>query len=252
MTTTTTVIKKIQTDRLAALVGKLKASSPEQRISFVVWLIGALLALVGGAHIFESFAKAQSLGIRDPIFSFPFRTTVFLLGFLELLVASFCLFTINRVLCLWLIFWLVLQLMVYRISLWQMSWPHPYALTSIFTDEFFLSARTVDFAISLSGACLVIGGIWMLFNLRSTALAKGFLKMACPACGVRIQFSVQNIGQNINCPKCFCPVALRRPEEKFKISCFFCHEHIEFPSQALGTKMACPHCNMDITLKESA
>ena len=250
MTTLSLAISKSFFDRLTRFRERMKTISTDQFASFFVWSAGALLALTGFAYVIESFDKAQPLSMVDPVFGFSFRSVILFFGLLELGVAGFCLFTTRRMLSLCLILWIVVQWMVYRIGLWQMGWPHPYALTCIVTKGLSVSPKTADVISGVLAAFLLTGSVGMLLNLRRAKLAERFLKAACPACGIRIRFDARNMGQNVTCPNCKEGVTLRKPGDHLKMSCYFCHGHVEFPAHAIGERLKCPHCNMDITLRQ--
>lgn len=87
---------------------------------------------------------------------------------------------------------------------------------------------------------------------KSSKMVSNYLKMSCPACGGRVKFAVQNIGQQISCPHCQAAITLRKPEEKLRMTCVLCRGSIEFPAHALGQKISCPHCAKTITLLKLA
>jgi hypothetical protein len=235
-------------DRLLIFARKL---TNEQLGSFFVSSAGALLALTGSAYLVQFFSDIQSLDVIDPVFNISFRWLIFVIGILHLGTAVSCLFTTRKIFSLWLIVWVAMQFMIYRIGLWQMGWPRPYALVSIFTEGLSVSAAIGDAFVMASILYLLGGSAWVLLKMRQDQLARDFLKLSCPACYVHIRFAVKNLGLTISCPKCNATVILRKPDESLKISCYFCKGHIEFPLHAIGAKMACPHCKMDITLNDA-
>jgi hypothetical protein len=214
--------------------------------SFVLFA-GAALAFFGVAIIIGSFAQIQVLNLHEPIFNFPIRYLMFLFGIGALLIAILCLFTSRIFLSLWLIIWLTVNFLVYRIGLWTMGWNSSGFLLSTLgfslteTDLILTSLLTFLFITSLSI-------LWLKYRLVK---AKESFKIFCPSCGGHIKFNLLNLGQKIPCPHCQRETTLRK-NENLRMSCFFCKEHIEFPAHALGEKIPCPHCNMDITLKEQA
>ena len=189
--------------------------------------------------------------MQDPVFGIPFRSLVLLVGIAEIIFACICLFISKRTLILGLLAWLVFNLAAYRIGLWTMGWPHPYAWVAGLTNGLNFSPRLADLIGSTALAYLFAGSVAMLWLERRTLKALQSIKMFCPACGGKIKFSVNNVGQKIPCPHCRKDTTLRKPD-LLKMACFFCKEHIEFPAHAIGTKIPFPHCKMDITLKEPA
>jgi hypothetical protein len=220
-------------------------------LSCFVLSAGGILLLGGTVKVLDFFARPQVPDMTDPIFAMPFRQIVLLFGMAELVVACLCLFTNKRTLSLGLLAWLVANLAIYRVGLWTMGWPHPYAWVVGLVNGLDVSPRIADLIIGATSAYLLIGSIAVLWIERRMVKAANFLKMSCPSCGVHIRFAIQNVGQKISCPHCQKETTLRKPEN-LKMSCFFCKEHIEFPAHALGQKISCPHCNRGITLMEPA
>jgi hypothetical protein len=179
-------------------------------------------------------------------------------GGLELVVALFCLFGRQTGIQLGGLAWLATNFLVYRLGLlWQGSHTQWGCLGNPVADLRLVSGAA-DYSLYIILAGLLLGSyaavFWLWFEGRAALprrLVSNQFKMACPACGVHIKFSKNNLGQKIPCPHCRATITLRQPD-LLKMTCFFCYEHIEFPPHAIGEKISCPHCNMDITLKEPA
>lgn len=221
--------------------------------------VGAILLLGGATKLLAVWQHPQALDIADPVFRLSFRWILALMGLAEIAAASLCLFTNKRRLSLGLVAWLTVNLVVYRIGLWMMSWHHPWPLLGSLTEGLGISPLIADSLIVAASAYMFLGSGVLLLGTdgrlaRLISARRGsdpkVMKMSCATCGTHIKFSLQNLGQVISCPQCQASVTLRKPEANLKISCYFCKGHIEFPPHAVGQKLKCPHCNMDITLKE--
>jgi hypothetical protein len=240
---------------LKDLAHERRVPSPSHWPSWFVLSAGGILALAGASRVMDALQTTQVLDLPDPLSGLPFRYLLLSVGVAELVVAWLCLFTNRRGLALGLVSWLAINWVVYRVGLWTMGWPHPWVYVDDLTDWLRVSPLLADGILLATALYLVIGSAVLLL-LPASKLAvlpervDGF-KMSCPACGVHIEFAVQNLGQKIPCPHCRAAVTLRKPD-LLKTVCFFCKEHIEFPPHAIGTKIPCPHCKMDITLKEPA
>jgi hypothetical protein len=216
----------------------------------LVLAIGGILAFNGFEGVFAALAKSRLLDIPDPIFGGPFRHVVLFVGLFELLLAILCLFIRKSTLILWLSAWLMIEVLVYRIGLWTMGLPHPYAWVAGLMASFNMSPLRADIVTYLSISFTAFGCLAMLGWGRATPQAVESLKIFCHSCGGRVRFAIRNLGQQIPCPHCQTALVLRMPNEMLKMPCFFCAEHIEFPAHALGRKIKCPHCQMEVGLRE--
>jgi hypothetical protein len=218
------------------------------------FVASGLLTFNGTAAIFTVLANSELLQIPDPLFGISTRWLMLLFAGAELTVAALSLFSYRRTLSLWLMLWLTLNLIVYRLGLENTGWTHPYSYLGQWMSSLNLSPLRADAFMAAMLLFLFIGSLWQIEFQAKTAkrkeLVEKFQKMSCPACGGHVRFDRRNLGQNLPCPHCRKTLTLR-PPNALKMSCFFCHGHIEFPPHAIGEKMLCLHCKMDITLKES-
>lgn len=208
------------------------------------------MALLIGIH--------ASIGVElphDSLLQIPLRTMYWTFAGLALSMALVCLFSHKTSFKAALILWMTLNVVVYVVGAqWNGSKGDLSAYLSCVADAFGLTPGAAFWLAKISCFYLVIGSGTVLLlggkiKAREEKMLAQSLKMACPECGGRIRFAIDNLGQKIPCPHCEKTVTLRKPEN-LKMSCFFCQEHIEFPAHALGEKMPCPHCSMDITLNE--
>jgi hypothetical protein len=212
---------------------------------FAFWS-GAVLLALGAAVTIGALGKSQVVEMRDPVFGVPFRGLMLGIGIIQILIAGLLLFTSKIKVASWLVIWIAINFLAYRIGLWCMGWRHSSGFTF---EPLGVSMQHTDVIMSAISTGLLAGFCIQLWLKHRRAEESKFSKTFCPACGGHIKFAIENLGQKTSCPHCKASVTLRN-DENLKMSCFFCQEHIEFPAHAIGTKMACPHCKMDITLKE--
>jgi hypothetical protein len=210
---------------------------------------GTALAFLGTAFLVGAFGNNLLSDQADPIFGLFFHNLMLLIGGVEIAISFILLFTNRKSLGLGLAAWVSANLLTYRVGLWTMGWRHSSGFT---IEPLGFSLRATDEMTIVFSTLLLIGSCAVLWAERGRFQSIEFPKMSCPTCGVHIRFAVENLGQDIACPKCRSTVTLRKPEENLKMSCFFCQEHIEFAPHSIGEKIKCPHCKKDISLKEPA
>jgi DNA-directed RNA polymerase subunit RPC12/RpoP len=236
-------------------------------IKFFIASTGIILLAAALVRLLIAIGNAQVLSLPEPMLGIPLRYAVLMVGTFELAVALICLFGKRVGLQIGWLAWLSTNFVMFWLGLLITHCQLQGSCLGSLTDPLRLSRGATGYLSELILLYLVVGSfgavLWILFSKDAKAAgqlatqqlalqrdtAAGLLKMPCPACGVHIKFSIQNLGQQIPCPHCQAAITLRKPEN-LKMSCFFCKEHIEFPAHALGQKISCPHCNMKITLKE--
>jgi DNA-directed RNA polymerase subunit RPC12/RpoP len=219
-------------------------------INAFIYSSGVILLAAALMRFFIAAGSAQALALPEPMLGVSIRLAVTIVGAFELAGALLCLFGNWPGLQIGCLAWFATDFLAYRIGLVSMHC-HPQAtcLGSL-TDPLRLAHGIMGFAIGWMPYYLLLGSyaaaIWYW---RDGGISQTTLKMFCPSCGGKIQFSIQNLGRKIPCPLCKTTLTLRAPEN-LKMSCSFCKDHIEFPAHALGQKIPCPHCNMTVILKE--
>jgi hypothetical protein len=211
-----------------------------------------LLAIATSLFLINLTSPSDLVMPHDPIFFLSVRHLFWIIGSIALVTALVCLFDGQPVRQMVLLAWLATNFAIYEFGAY---WQGCRGLTGYlggFSQVFGISPRIANaIAIAVLAYMLIVSYASLLWLWRNKRMERYFLKMPCPACGARIKFALQNLGQKTSCPLCQTTITLRKAEI-LKISCFFCQEHIEFPAHAIGKKMPCPHCKMDITLKEPA
>jgi ribosomal protein S27E len=219
-----------------------------------VWFIlsaGGILALVGAEQALGFFKESWAMTVADPVFGFPFRDSILLIGIVEVIVAMFCLFGNGRVWIAGLIAWVVADVMAYRTGLWCMGWPHPYPCLFYLINALYISPAKADGLLMIACGCLLGGSVAILLDSWRIRNASEFMKISCSQCGGHIKFSIKNFGQKIPCPHCQTAIVLQT-SGTLKMSCVLCGGHIAFPTHAIGQKIPCPHCAKTITLLNPA
>lgn len=214
---------------------------------------GFILLLEALSRFLIALGSASFLSLPDSSIGIPLRYAVLIVGTIELLVASICLFGQRIHFQISWLAWLATNYVVFQIGLFWMHC-HPQA-TSIgsLTDPLHLSRGFYGWITALLPIYLVLGsytsliGLWSRGRIIQSASQFEFIKMPCPTCGGHIKFASKNLGQQIPCPHCQTAIALQTPGN-LKMSCVLCDGHIEFPAHAIGQKISCPHCAKPITL----
>ena len=214
------------------------------------------------------------LGMADPLLGIPVRDGLLIVGAVELGVAGLCLFGKNLRLQTALLAWLGTNLVVYQVGLvWLHLHPQAGCLGSL-TDPLQLARGTLGYVTALMPGFVVLGsyaaaatellpkgtkrtkekshgrigltGTTVAAETRQAAYVR-FVKIACTACGGRIEFPANAFGEQISCPHCQAAIILQKPVN-VKMRCPVCAGPLEYPDYALGQKILCPHCQAAIML----
>jgi len=223
-------------------------------IRYFILPAGFILLVAALSRFLIVFGNAQVMMLAEPMLGIPLRYAVLLVGGFELAVAYICLFGKRASLQIGLLAWLATNYAVYRIALFTMGYHHQATAIGSLTDPLHMSRGLAGITVGLIPAFLLLGSyaalVWLWLGNRAElahSREAEFSKMSCPSCGTHIKFALQNLGQQLPCPRCNAAITLLKPEN-LKMSCFFCKGHIEFPPHAIGEKISCPHCKMNITL----
>ncbi len=220
--------------------------------SFLLKSAGAmLLALAAALFLINLASPTDWVQPLDPLLNIPLNELFWIIGGLASIVAFVCIFSERPRLTTFFVAWLACNFWVYRIMLSANGFHGLSGFLASFTDEFGISEKVAEIMSEFLLVYLLGASGVAVWALKGMLPPDEFEIMSCPACGLRIQFTIERLGQTMSCPQCKIAIKLRRPEN-LKMSCFFCQGHIAFPAHALGEKIRCPHCKMDITLKEPA
>ena len=109
------------------------------RISIVL-----ILAVAGGAKVWSAFGSAKLLVIQDPLLDLKFGHLMFIIGALELSVASILLLSKLRAMPTVLVAWLASSVLAYRLGLWLIGWRRPCSCLGNLTDAIHISPQLAD------------------------------------------------------------------------------------------------------------
>jgi hypothetical protein len=129
---------------------------------------GIILLLTGLAKLISSFGNARILGLSDPVLNVSFRSEMLIVGIVELVVASVCVFTKLRKISVFLIAWLSTGFLLYRLGLWLIGWNQPCPCMGNLTDILRITPQIADLIMKsilvylLAGSYLVLS--WQFVN----------------------------------------------------------------------------------------
>lgn len=126
---------------------------------------GAVLSLTGAAKLCSAFGSARILAISDPLLGLHFRHLMFLVGVLELVIASACFFDKSSERGLVLVSWLTTNVFAYRLALREIGWHRPCHCLGNVTDAIHVSPQLADSVTKGALAYLLIGSYTLLFFL---------------------------------------------------------------------------------------
>jgi hypothetical protein len=124
----------------------------------------AILLLTGIFKVLGWFGSARILDEFDPITGVSFRYLLLMVGIVELGVATICVIWKAQVVSSFLIGWLALNFLLYRLGLWSLDWHRPCGCLGNLTDYLNLSPETADIAIRFILAYFLIGSGIILFS----------------------------------------------------------------------------------------
>ena len=225
-----------------------------------IYSAGGILLGAGLIRWLIAAGHQPVLAMADPLVGIPVRDALLIVGAVELGVAGICLFGKNLRLQTALLAWLGTNLVVYQVGLaWLHLHPQAGCLGSL-TDPLQLARGSLGCVTALMPGYVVLGSYAAVateFLPKGTKRTKveshepsrvksasssaetrqaayvRFVKIACGACGGRIEFPANAFGEQISCPHCQAAIILQKPVA-VKMSCPACAGHLEFPDYALG------------------
>jgi hypothetical protein len=124
---------------------------------------GTVLLLTALAKLVSSAGHAKVLILHDPIFPISFRYELMVVGAIELVVASICLFNRRTLLPTFLVAYLATLFALYRIGLLWMGYRKPCPCMGTITDLIHLSPEMADTTMKIILACLLACSYTVLF-----------------------------------------------------------------------------------------
>lgn len=161
----------------------------------------------------DGLERAQALDLPDPLSGIPFRYLLLATGIMELIVSWLCLFTDKRRLSLSLMMWLTWSLAAYRVGLWTMGWPHPWAFVGGLADLLHASPARADAVLLALNLYPLAGSVIMLWSsgTKPALLPEPieYLKVACSSCGGKTAFTTPWLHRTVPCPHCGATMTLQ-------------------------------------------
>jgi len=130
-----------------------------------------ILLVTGLAKIWSSFGPKGILMELDPVTGISFGWLLLLVGLIELLLSGICYYYRARLLPCFLVGWLSLNFLLYRIALLSMGWHRPCNCLGNFTDAIHLTPELADTLMRYILAYLLIGigiALYFLFILKKS------------------------------------------------------------------------------------
>jgi hypothetical protein len=135
--------------------------------SFLI-ISGVLLTVTGVSKIISSLGDAPILRNIDPIFSFSFGKIFCLVGTIELVIASMCLFYKRLIVPVTLVVWLATSFVAYRLGLLWVDYRKPCSCMGNLTDALHISPQIADIAMKIILGYLLMGSYFSLFWIWKT------------------------------------------------------------------------------------
>lgn len=122
-----------------------------------------LLLCTAIAKLISSTGSAQILQFPDPILMLPFQWVFWIVGGIELLVVSICIFAKQPAFKLASLAWLATMFLAYRFGLWWIDWHRPCKCLGNLTDALHISPQIAGTAMKCILVYLLIGSYVGLF-----------------------------------------------------------------------------------------
>ncbi len=146
---------------------RVQRTGCEKLGSWFLTSAGVVLAATGAAKFLSGAGTAPILSLPDPIFGIPFRWLFWIVGGIELTIASVCLLTSRSLLSAELTAWLATAFAVYRLGLLFVAYRKPCPCLGTLVQAIRLPPRAADLAVKAAFAYLLIGSYATLLWLWS-------------------------------------------------------------------------------------
>jgi hypothetical protein len=135
------------------------------RIRMFLISSGLMFFVTANAKFISASGSAPILQSVDPILGVPFATIFWIAGWIELIVAYYCIAGKNVIIQIGIVAWLATNFLMYRICLQLIGYRTPCACLGNLSDSLHISAQTADTAMKLVLAYLLIGSFACLLYL---------------------------------------------------------------------------------------
>src|SRR5579885_831861 len=154
----------------------IQKQSADTRWRIFIVSAGAMLFITAAAKLISSFGSSSILEKPDPVFQITFRSLFWLSGYVEILLALFCIFGERIRLQAFLISLLATNILAYRIVLFLIGYHKSCSCLGSLTDAIHVSPHVADNAMKGVLAYLLIGSYWILFHQWLRRSAEGRMK----------------------------------------------------------------------------
>jgi hypothetical protein len=141
----------------------LNCSKPKLIINLFIFLSGLLLLATAAAKLVSASGHAGILRMTNPIFGISFRNVLWIVGFLELVVALICFLGKQQKLKIWLIAWLATCFLMYRVGSVVMYNSKFCPCLGNLTDALHISPQAADTTAKIILAYLLLGSYAAIF-----------------------------------------------------------------------------------------
>ena len=123
---------------------------------------GVILTITGAAKVVSGFGSARVLQVPDPVFYISFQTLFWLVGVLEIVVASYCFFGKRILLKTGSVAWLASGFVLYRMALKWLDYQKPCSCLGSLTGALHIAPDKADLIMRIVLAYLFIGSYVIL------------------------------------------------------------------------------------------
>ena len=146
-------------------------------VSVFLATAGVVLLGTGLAKVASGFTGGEVLRTYDPILGLTLGTLFGWVGAIAVVVAVVCLTSRRLGLPVVLLLWLGTSFVAYRLGLWWVGGPKYCSCLGTMTAVLHLSPATVDLALKLALAYLLVGSVVSMRALVRQAGIEGLLRM---------------------------------------------------------------------------
>lgn len=197
-------------DRIHRFRARLRDS--EATTAWFLVAYGSVLVFLGLSTLTVLVTGYGMYDVKDPVLGIGIRSVLGALGGTELVTGLACLFWPGYRFGLVLGGWLAVNLILYRGGLLAMGWKHPYQWVAPLSDRWGLPVPVADVSLCALWVMGFVGCVGLLLFGRTKTTPRGYVKIACPNCGGRIEFPVHAAGAEVPCPHCAKPIQLTLPQ----------------------------------------
>jgi hypothetical protein len=133
---------------------------------------GLLIVLTALAKLVSTYGTGHILQMADPILGIPFRKVFWIVGSIEMAVASIVLFGKSPLLRAGLVAVLATNFIIYRLGLILVNYQKPCPCLGSLTDALHIRPETADTTMKIILAYLLLGSYTALFSIWKKGAAR--------------------------------------------------------------------------------